>query len=102
MDTITTTAAPVVRTTDEFGFDGIIAVTFTGRPERGARRQAYTINLPKRGFNRKDGSVSITNRSGNWGWSPNVEGPGYLRVWDFQPVSVIRKDGSVALWQHNG
>ncbi len=97
----TTAAAPVVRTTMEFGFDNALAVTFSGRPSPKGPRMTYSVNLPKRGFNRKDGSVSITNRSGNWGWSPNTEGPGYVRVWGFVPQTITLRDGTLALWHHD-
>lgn len=100
MKTITTSAAPVVRTTQEFGFDNVLAVTFSGRTTPNGTRQTFAMNLPKRGFNRKDGSVSLTNRSGNWGHDPHVGGPGYVRLWGFKSETVTFKDGSLALWDH--
>jgi hypothetical protein len=100
--TFVTQSAPVTRVTHEFTFQGAKSVTFYGSRTPNGPVEAFAINKPKRGFNCKDGSVSITNRSGNWGWEPDVSGPSYRKVWGFQPGEVVQADGTRTTWVHKG
>jgi len=101
MQEFTSQSSPVVRTTHEFGFEKAQAVTFSGRVTPTGPREVFTINKPRRGFNCKDGSVSITNRSGNWGWGTQVSGYGYIKVYGFVPQTMVTADGTLSIWHHN-
>lgn len=102
MNIILTAAADVVRTTREFGFGGfgskVTAVTFSGSLSPNGPRETFVVNSPRRGFNCKDGAVSVTNRSGNWGNEPVT--PAYYKVWNFQPHTIQTVKGGLAVWQH--